>query len=123
MRLKITMGFAALALGTALASVPAFALPAQPQTSFHYASGKAANDGGYTGSPSTPSSRSGSAAAAGPIHLRAGRLPPGHDPRRPGTLEREHGPGSPRAPGPRRRQDDQAEREEGQAPPGSRPSL
>ncbi|HUD85534.1 MAG TPA: hypothetical protein VMR17_03725 [Xanthobacteraceae bacterium] len=60
MRFKITMGIAALALGTALASGTAFAQS--------YGSGKAANDGGYTGSPNTPSSRDGSAAGAAPIY-------------------------------------------------------
>ncbi len=41
MRFKITMGIAALALGTALASGTAFA-----QTTSHYPVGRAANDGG-----------------------------------------------------------------------------
>jgi hypothetical protein len=61
MRLKITMGIAALALGTALASGTAFA------QSFHYPTGKAANDGGYAG-PSAPSSRDGSAAGASALY-------------------------------------------------------
>jgi hypothetical protein len=57
------MGLAALALGTALASGTAFA-----QSSYHYSSGKAANDGGSTASPNTPSSRDGSVAGAAPVY-------------------------------------------------------
>jgi hypothetical protein len=68
MRLKLMTGCAALALGTALASVPAFAEQVQQQPAFHYATGKAANDGGNTASPNTPGGHDGSAASAQPIY-------------------------------------------------------
>jgi hypothetical protein len=71
MRLKLVTGFAALALSTALASVSAFAAQAQQQPAFHYATGKAANDGGNAASPNTPSGHDGSAASAQPIYNSA----------------------------------------------------
>jgi hypothetical protein len=75
MRLKLMTGFATLALGTALASVSAFAVQAQQQPTFHYATGKAANDGGNAASPNTPGGHDGSAASAQPIYNSAAPQP------------------------------------------------